>query len=59
MKKIILFSFFILSSAMMTSCTADSITDTTPVQNIHADDTGGQGIPPPPKPPGSGTGTGG
>lgn len=59
MKKIILFSFFILSSAMMTSCTADAIADTAPTQNIHTDDTGGQGIPPPPKPPGSGTGTGG
>lgn len=51
MKKVILFSFFILSSAMMTSCTADSIADTAPAQNINADDTGGQqGIPPPPPP---------
>lgn len=59
MKKVILFSFFIIASALMTSCTADAIADTPQTQNSNADDTGGQGIPPPPKPPGAGTGTGG
>ncbi|UPT71055.1 MAG: hypothetical protein M0D53_01160 [Flavobacterium sp. JAD_PAG50586_2] len=59
MKKLIILSFFIVSSAVMTSCTADSIADTTPSTTINADDPGGQGIPPPPpppKPPGTGTG---
>ncbi|UPT69897.1 MAG: hypothetical protein M0D53_12240 [Flavobacterium sp. JAD_PAG50586_2] len=60
MKKIILLSFFIVSSAVMTSCTADSIADATPSTTINADDPGGQqGIPPPPpppKPPGTGIG---
>lgn len=56
MKKILLFSLFLVASAAMTSCTADENVE--PVQNQVADDTGGQhGIPPPP-PPGSGTGTG-
>lgn len=60
MKKIILLSFFIVSSTVMTSCTADSIADTPPSTTINADDPGGQqGIPtppPPPKPPGTGSG---
>lgn len=56
MKKLLLVSFFIASSALMTSCSADSIADTTPSTTIHADDTGGQGIPPPPRPPGTLTG---
>ena len=60
MKKILFLSLLIVSSTLMTSCTADAITDATPPSaTINADDTGGQGIPPPPKPPGSGTGTGG
>lgn len=59
MKKILFLSFLIVSSTIMTSCTADSVADAVPSTTIHADDTGGQGIPPPPKPPGSGTGTGG
>ncbi len=59
MKKIILLSFFMMSSSVLTSCTADSIADSTPPSTtVNADDTGGQGIPPPPKPPGTGTGTG-
>ncbi|RKS00585.1 hypothetical protein [Flavobacterium sp. 102] len=50
MKKILLFSFFILSSIAMTSCTADEMQ--VPTQNQTADDTGGQhGIPTPPPPP--------
>jgi hypothetical protein len=59
MKKIMLFSFFVLSSAMMTAFTADSISDIATTQNINTNDTGGKGIPPAPKPPGTGTGTGG
>jgi|688.fasta_scaffold611843_2 hypothetical protein len=47
MKKLVIFSFFILSSIAMTSCTVDNV----PTQ---AEDTGGQGggitPPPPPKP---------
>ena len=45
-----------LSAAMMTSCTADSVAAPTPQQNINADDTGGQQgiLPPPPPKPGSG-----
>ena len=43
----------------MTSCTADSIADTTPSTTINADDPGGQqGIPPPPPPPPTPPGTG-
>ena len=58
MKKILLFSFFILSSMAMTSCTADEMQ--APAQNQVAEDTGGQqGIPvPPPPPPPSGMGSG-
>jgi hypothetical protein len=57
MKKIILFSFFVLSSVMMTSCTADSIADAPSTQNINVKDTGGQqSIPPPPPPPNVGSG---
>ncbi|MGL2963873.1 hypothetical protein ACSVH2_08665 [Flavobacterium sp. RSB2_4_14] len=49
MKKLVIFSFFILSSIAMTSCTVDSISDNVPTQ---AEDTGGQGggITPPPPP---------
>lgn len=56
MKKIIALSFIILSSAMMTSCTADAVSDV-PQTGIHADG-GEQGIPtpPPPPPPKSGIG---
>ena len=52
MKKILLFSLFILSSIAMTSCTADSISDSVPSQTVHADESiGGQnGQPTPPKP---------
>lgn len=42
MKKIILFSFFIISVASLTSCTADPIAKTTTGQTVQADDTGGQ-----------------
>jgi hypothetical protein len=58
MKNILLFSFFILSSMAMTSCTADEMQE--PAQNQVAEDTGGQqGIPvPPPPPPPSGMGSG-
>lgn len=51
MKKLILFSFFMLSSLAMTSCTVDSISDNA---TVEAKDTGGQGgglTPPPPPPP--------
>ncbi|MGL2965868.1 hypothetical protein [Flavobacterium sp. XGLA_31] len=53
MKKVIIFSFFILSSVMMTSCTTDSVADAAaPSQNVHADnETGGQTGPTnPPRP---------
>lgn len=52
MKKVIIFSFFILSSALMTSCTADAVTDTAAAPAVHADnETGGQTGPTnPPKP---------
>jgi len=53
MKKIVLFSFFIISSAAMTSCTADSVADNTPAPHvIQADgETGGQsGQTNPPRP---------
>ncbi|MBF6642161.1 hypothetical protein IVB69_11770 [Flavobacterium sp. J49] len=54
MKKILLFSFFIVSSLGMTSCTTDSVAETAPELTTTADDTGGQsgGLlpPPPPKP---------
>lgn len=58
MKKILLFSFFILSSAAMTSCTTDELN--VPQNQMADDDTGGQhGVPtPPPPPPPPGTGTG-
>ena len=51
MKKIILFSLFIIASVAMTSCTADE--NPVPIQNQVADDTGGQTgtLPPPPPPP--------
>lgn len=51
MKKILLFSLFLVASAAMTSCTTDENVE--PVQNQVADDTGGQHghIPPPPPPP--------
>jgi hypothetical protein len=52
MKKIFLFSFFMLSSIAMTSCTTDPVEDNTVQANTV--DTGGQtgGLtpPPPPKP---------
>jgi hypothetical protein len=53
MKKILLFSLFLVASAAMTSCTADENVE--PVQNQVAGDTGGQNSqlnppPPPPKP---------
>jgi len=62
MKKIIAFSFIILSSSMMTSCTADALSDI-PQTGVHADDGGEHGIPtppppPPPPPPGIGSGIG-
>lgn len=61
MKKIIVFSFILLSSSIMTSCTADALSDV-PQTGIHADDGGEHGIPvpppPPPPPPGIGTGSG-
>lgn len=61
MKKIIIFSLIILSSSMMTSCTADALSDV-PQTGINADG-GEQGIPtppppPPPPPPGLGSGSG-
>lgn len=59
MKKIVLFSLFLIASAAMTSCTADENSEA--VQNQVADDTGGQNgtiPPPPPPPPGPGQGTG-
>ena len=60
MKKILFLSLLIVSSTLMTSCTADAIVDATPASStINADDPGGQGIPTPPKPPKPGTGTGG
>lgn len=43
MKKIILFSFFIVSSALLNSCTADSVPANGTNQTVQADDTGGQG----------------
>lgn len=42
MKKIILYSFFVVSLASLTSCTADPIATTSTGQTVHADDTGGQ-----------------
>lgn len=53
MKKILLFSVFMLAATTFTSCTADSITDNMPAQT-QAGDTGGQSgqlTPPPPPPP--------
>ena len=52
MKKLLLFSFFIISSAAMTSCTADAIPENVPAHVTQADgDTGGQnGQTIPPKP---------
>jgi hypothetical protein len=51
MKKILLFSFFILSSVAMTSCTADSIADSAPAPHLVNADGGGQTGPTiPPKP---------
>jgi hypothetical protein len=53
MKKIILFSFFMMSCVSLTSCTVDAIEDTTANQTVNADgDTGGQTGPltPPPRP---------
>jgi len=53
MKKLFIFSFFVLSSFAATSCTTDPIVDQNATE-INADDTGGQtgGLtpPPPPKP---------
>lgn len=59
MKKLLFLSILIVSSALMTSCTTDPITDSVPA-GLNADDTGGQGgqLPPPP-PPKPGVGTGG
>lgn len=53
MKKIILFSFFILSSISLTSCTAEAIEEKVANQTVNADgDTGGQTSPlTPPTPP--------
>lgn len=52
MKRLILFSFFIVSSSVMTSCTADAIPENAPAHVTHADgETGGQNgqtIPPRP-----------
>jgi hypothetical protein len=50
MKKIILFSFLMLASVAMTSCTADSVSDVK--QTNSADIGGGQNgqLPPPPPP---------
>jgi hypothetical protein len=52
MKKVIILSFFILSSALMTSCTADSVADAAPAPHVVADgETGGQTGPTnPPRP---------
>ncbi|NMH24342.1 hypothetical protein [Flavobacterium solisilvae] len=55
MKKIILFSFFMMSFASLTSCTADAIEDTVANQTVSDDDSGGgtggqTGVPKPPKP---------
>ncbi|MDI1315782.1 hypothetical protein [Flavobacterium sp.] len=61
MKKLLFLSILIASSAIMTSCTADPITDSAPA-GINAEDTGGQGgqlPPPPPPPPKPGVGIGG
>lgn len=52
MKKIVVFSLLLIASVAMTSCTADSVADTTVPQTVQ-DDTGGQNgqlNPPPPKP---------
>lgn len=53
MKKLVIFSLFMLSSIVMTSCSTDPIVDKNGVE-VSADDTGGQtgGLlpPPPPKP---------
>ncbi len=43
MKKLILFSFFIVTSVFLTSCTADSIPSNGTNQTVNAEDTGGQG----------------
>jgi ABC-type Fe3+-citrate transport system substrate-binding protein len=52
MKRILLFSVILIASAAMTSCSEDSVKDTTVPQTVQ-DDTGGQNgqlNPPPPKP---------
>jgi len=53
MKKLFIFSLFVLSSFAATSCTTDPVVDQNATE-INADDTGGQtgGLlpPPPPKP---------
>ena len=53
MKKLFLYSFFVLSSIATTSCTTDPVTDQNATE-INTIDTGGQtgGLtpPPPPKP---------
>lgn len=60
MKKLIIFSLFVVSSASMTSCTTDSIADSVPSQTIQLGDTGGQNNPlPPPPPPPPSVGSGG
>lgn len=43
MKKVFLFSFFIVASAFLTSCTADSVPSNNTNQTVNAEDTGGQG----------------
>jgi ABC-type Fe3+-citrate transport system substrate-binding protein len=52
MKKILLFSVILIASVAMTSCSEDSLNDTTIPQTVQTD-TGGQSgqlNPPPPKP---------
>ena len=53
MKKIILFSFFMMSCLSLTSCTAEAIEEKVANQTVNADgDTGGQTSPlTPPTPP--------
>jgi hypothetical protein len=50
MKKLLLFSLFIIASAAMTSCTADPIQDANPAHVMQADGGSQTGPTLPPKP---------